>query len=158
MQQSMKAFKYKGRKEYGVFYAEEFAKRYKEKLLSLQIEAIIPVPIHKSKRNLRGYNQAEVIATELGERLHIPVITDLLIRTRKTLPQKELDNKARKRNLEQAFEINRTVLNKYNKMGKVLLVDDIYTTGNTIEACTKSLIKEEINEIYFASICIGKGL
>ena len=158
MHKSIAAFKYKGRKEYGTFYGEEIVKKYEVVFKMLQVDGLIPVPIHKSRKNTRGYNQAEVIAMEIGKRLKIPVIKDLLVRNKKTLPQKELGNKERMWNLEQAFEIKQDLLSKDIKLEKVIIVDDIYTTGSTIEACTKALLKAGISEVYFTSVCIGMGM
>jgi predicted amidophosphoribosyltransferase len=81
-----------------------------------------------------------------------------LLRNKKTLPQKGLSDKERLRNLTEAFEVNhRLTLNYREPLSRILLVDDIYTTGATIEACSKVLKSCGIGEVYFIVLCIGKG-
>ena len=155
MSKSISAFKYKGKREYADFYVEEILDMYETTFCELRFNAIIPIPIHKTKYRVRGFNQAEIIARMISERISVPIDTTILIRSRKTLPQKELNDKERLRNLEQAFDISESALKKC--YDKVLLVDDIYTTGSTIEACTKKLLSTGIKEVYYTSICIGHG-
>ena len=155
--QSVTAFKYKGRQEYAAFYGEELVRAYGKKLKDLNINVIIPVPIHKERERLRGYNQAELIARELSKALQIPLEAKALLRVRSTKPQKQLNYKERQRNLEKAFQC-KPIPCKKRKLGNVLLVDDIYTTGSTIEACTKSLLAAGAVKVYFITLCIGNGL
>ena len=82
----------------------------------------------------------------------------MLVRNRKTMPQKQLSDKERLRNLKKAFEFNPTVADEYGKViNKLLIVDDIYTTGSTIEACTNVLKSNGIKDVCFITLCIGKG-
>jgi ComF family protein len=162
MKKSITDFKFHGRREYSDFYVNEIVKKYNKEIQKIAPDVLVPIPIHKSKHTQRGYNQAEILAKGIGEKLHIPVISHLLKRDRKTLPQKQLNDKERLKNLLQAFSFSREELlkfeEKYNrKVRKVILVDDIYTTGSTIEACTGILLQNDIEEVYFISICIGKG-
>jgi predicted amidophosphoribosyltransferase len=87
------------------------------------------------------------------------VCCNLLIRTKYTTPQKKLDDKERLHNLEQAFSVNLDKTSYLDGLiGKqILLVDDIYTTGSTIEACTRTLLKAGCTKVFFITICIGKG-
>jgi ComF family protein len=158
MQQSIAAFKYHSRKEYRNFYIHELLRLYSKALSKLSLDAIIPVPIHRSKYLERGYNQAELLAKGIGKALGRPVYSDLLLRNKKTLPQKQLSDIERLRNLSEAFEIGTKRLNTdMSSIKKVLLVDDIYTTGSTIEACSALLKSHGIEEVYFIVLCIGKG-
>lgn len=158
MRHSIAEFKYHSKKEYAKFYIEEIIRIYGKSILKLYPDAVVPVPIHRSKYLERGYNQADMLARGVGKALGIPVLSNLLIRNKKTLPQKKLSDKERRKNLEKAFEINQMEMNCDNrKIAKVLLVDDIYTTGSTIEACTNILKQNGIDEVYFLVICIGKG-
>lgn len=157
MQASIGAFKFHGKKEYADFYIDEMVKRMEEKIIDMKADILIPVPIHKDKRRQRGYNQAELLARKLSDSLCIPVDTRLLIRNRYTLPQKQLNDKERLKNLEQAFEINMQVPNAFFTYQHVILIDDIYTTGSTIEACARVLLTHGIPKISFISLCIGKG-
>lgn len=147
------AFKYKNRREYAQFYAEELEKQYGSEFLRLNLDGVLPVPIHPHKLRTRGYNQAGVLAKELGRRLDIPYYEKQLVRTVDTRPQKELNDKERLQNLKKAFFFRENDV----KLNKVLLVDDIYTTGATIEACTQSLHSGGVQEVYYTSICIGRG-
>lgn len=157
MKRSIAQFKYHNRKEYATFYGEQFARTFNESMLRLEPDALIPVPVHWTRYIERGYNQAEVVAREIGKRLGIPVIDDLLIRKKKTVAQKKLDDKERAKNLEQAFAISKKWQNGNNGIKKVVIIDDIYTTGNTINMCAKVLKKYGIEQVYFGVLCIGSG-
>ena len=158
MKKSISDFKYRYKKEYARYYIEKIVEGYGDTLNRLAPDVLVPVPIHKSKYRERGYNQAEILANGIAKELNLPVMPDLLIRNKKTLPQKQLSDKERLKNLQEAFILNDKALSDYPKMLKrVLLVDDIYTTGSTIEACANVLIKNGIKEIYFITLCIGKG-
>lgn len=157
MQKSMIDFKYNGRKEYAAYYANEIARHFTKEIRSIGPDVIMPIPVHSTRRRQRGYNQAELLALELGRQLHILVRSDVLIRTVKTRPQKELSNIERMKNLEKAFAVNGLYRDECRKYHKILLVDDIYTTGSTIEACSKILLQAGAGEIYYVTLCIGQG-
>ncbi len=152
MKDSVYRFKYKNKREYADYYIEEFMKRYKKQILNWEAEVLIPVPLHKSRYLFRGYNQAEVLAKKIGEELDLPMDKNLLIRQKKTVAQKGLNHKERAKNLQDAFHIDEKVV----QYKKVILIDDIYTTGSTIEACTKVLNKKGVEDVYFLSLCIGR--
>ncbi len=153
MKDSMMAFKYKNKREYATMYADEIVKRYRDELEAIPIDALIPVPVHRRKLRRRGYNQAEVLAKELAKRISVPCITDTLVRVENTGVQKALDHKGRKNNLKNAFKRVQDSV----KLETVVLVDDIYTSGATIEACTKVLLATGVKNVYYVSVCIGKG-
>ncbi len=158
MKESMADFKYRNKKEYARFYVEELLFHYGETIKKLSFDALVPVPIHRSKYRLRGYNQAAVLAGGIGKELGIPVLNELLIRVKKTLPQKQLNDRERLKNLQEAFQMNSKAADSFGKeLNRVLLVDDIYTTGSTIEACTGILQEHGVKEVYFMTVCIGKG-
>lgn len=156
IKKSVSDFKYRHKKEYSKYFVREVVSRYGSKILKINPDALVPVPIHRSKYRERGYNQADILAKGIGRELNIPVLSDLLIRNKKTLPQKQLSDKERLQNLNEAFEFNKTYIGR-RKLNKLLLVDDIYTTGSTIEACTNVLIKNGAGKVYFVTLCIGKG-
>ena len=130
MRESIGRFKYKNRREYGDFYVQELLRACGEAVRSWNPDLLIPIPLHKSRRRKRGFNQAELIARGLGKELGIPVSADSLLRTKKTSPQKELNDQERKSNLKNAFQLAKDNV----KFKKILLIDDIYTTGSTIDA------------------------
>lgn len=157
MQNSIARFKYHGRQEYAEFYAQQMYAQYGDWMEKLQPDALIPVPVHRERRRKRGFNQAELIAGELSILGNIPVVDDLLLRIKNTVPQKELSDTERLKNLGQAFQVNRQQEKLYKSMKCVIIIDDIYTTGSTIEACSRILRKWGIERIYFLCICTGQG-
>lgn len=148
---SMYRFKYANRREYAKFFAQKTIEQYGDWLKYIQAEVIIPVPMYAKKQRKRGYNQAESFAKELSQKLGISVEPSLIRRVKDTTPQKELSDKERKNNLKNAFQIQKNIV-QYNK---VLVVDDIYTTGYTAEAVARE-IKSQGCCVYMLSICIGK--
>ena len=162
MKRSIADFKYHSRKDNAVFYVQELIRLYGEAILKLSPDVIVPVPLHRSKYIQRGYNQAQILAIPLGRELGIPVLPGLLYRKKKTQPQKKLDDKERLKNLAEAFAYNTGIASKYaveynKQIKRVLIVDDIYTTGSTIEACTNVLKANGVLEVYFVVLCIGEG-
>ena len=155
MRKSIQDFKYHGRQEYAEYYVQQLLEEYGEQLRSLDPEAVIPVPIHRKRRQRRGYNQAELLAEGIAEALEIPLLQDYLMRSRDTVPQKELNPTARRRNLQSAFQINQRSKAWRRYWKRVLLVDDIYTTGSTVEACSQILRQAGTGEIYVLCLCIG---
>jgi ComF family protein len=153
IKKSMYRFKYSNRREYAGFFAEGLAGQYADWLNRVRPEVIVPVPMYQKKQRKRGYNQAAVLAKALGRRLDIPVEEKLVRRVRDTRPQKLLNDIERKNNLKNAFQNAESIV-KYNK---ILLVDDIYTTGSTADAVTECLFRAGVREVYFMSICIGKS-
>ena len=153
MRSSMVYFKYLGRREYGKFYAASIWKYRKQALSLWKAEVIVPVPVHSSRKAVRGYNQAEVIAKELGEYMNLPVVIDAVIRCGKTKAQKELTPEERKKNLQNAFAKGKNPF----PWKRVLLIDDIYTTGSTVDAVTRVLKALGGEQIYVVSVCIGRG-
>lgn len=106
---------------------------------------IIPVPMHKKKMRSRGFNQSRLIADKISEALQIPVDTEVLVKTRNTRPQSTLKKEERLNNLLDAFsgEYPERVINK-----NILLVDDVITTGTTINSCGRILYENGAEKIY----------
>ena len=153
MKPSMYAFKNGGRREYAAFYAEEIDRLYHEAILSWQAECLVPVPLHPAKLRKRGYNQAEDLARALSPLLNLPVRTDLLLKIRNSAPQKNLSEKERKNNAKNTFKLGQSIL----ECRKIILVDDIYTTGMTLNECARPLREAGATEIYFLTACVGRG-
>ena len=150
---SLSRFKFQNRREYAAAYAAYLAEQKKVWITSLQVDALLPVPVHKNKRRQRGYNQAELLAVELGKRLCLPVLKEQLIRVHDTMAQKELSRMQRLKSLERAFKYQSNGV----KCKRVLLVDDIYTTGTTLEACTRVLLRAGVEEVYGITVAVGQG-
>ncbi len=150
---SIYRFKYRGRQEYAAYYASCMAEKCKGFIEECRPDALVPVPIHKSKLRARGYNQAEVLARELSALTGIPVVPDLILRVRKTVPMKDLSARERQNNLKRAFKICRNDV----KLNTIIIIDDIYTTGSTIDAMGLELRKAGVKRIYFMALAIGRG-
>ncbi|MBO5474467.1 MAG: ComF family protein [Lachnospiraceae bacterium] len=151
---SIYRFKYRGRQEYAEYYAACMADKLAGWIMECRPDALIPVPIHRSKKRIRGYNQAEALARRLHERTGIPVETELIKRVRRTAPMKDLSASERQNNLKRAFKICRNDV----KLSTIIIIDDIYTTGSTIDAMSYELRKAGVKHIYFVTLSIGRGL
>lgn len=148
--ESLYRFKYEGRQEYGAFYAQEIVKQHGQTLRLLHPEAIVPVPVHRVRLQKRGYNQAQVVAEALGRALSIPVRDDLVNRVRPTAPQKELNLFERRNNLKSAFKLTGNDV----KLESILLVDDIYTTGATMDALALLFRAQGVKRIFFVTVAM----
>ena len=153
IKQSIYQYKYKNKREYATFYAKEIYRNCYQAFNMWQPDIIIPVPLYKSKYKIRGFNQAQLISEQLSRLTNIPTDDKILIRNRKTTPMKELNDKERLKNLKNAFIIGENIV----KYKKVLIVDDIYTTGSTIDECSKVLKSNGVEQVYFVCLCIGDG-
>ena len=154
MRDSIYQFKSKGRSEYAKFYAQDICRNLREEIDMMEAQALIPVPLHPSRERERGYNQSQVLAQELSRQLGIPVRSDIVKRVQKTVPQKELDELGRQNNLKRAFFIGTDVV----KLKKVIVVDDVYTTGSTVDAVAKELKAHGVGKVFFITLCIGEGV
>lgn len=131
--------KYENKQKLGLFMGEKLG----EALLKHDIKAdmIIPIPLHKSRKKERGYNQSEIISLGVASVLKIPVITKMLIREKNTISQTKLNRVERKQNVSGAFKITRD-LDINNKT--IFVLDDVITSGATISECSK-LLKSKFN-------------
>lgn len=152
--QSIYRFKYKGRCEYGEYFGKEMATYLGEAIHSWKPDGLLPVPLHKSKERTRGYNQAKLLAEVIGRELKIPVYEHIIERCRKTTPQKQIDRRDRQNNLKKAFKICSNDV----KLSTVIIIDDIYTTGSTIDAMAVELKKYNIKKVFFIALSIGNGI
>ncbi|MCR5798598.1 MAG: ComF family protein [Lachnospiraceae bacterium] len=151
---SLYRFKYNGRAEYAGYYARVTKEKLGRTLEMIGIEAFIPVPIHRSRLAKRGYNQAGEYARRLSELCSIPVREDIIERPVRTKAQKQLGAGERQKNLKKAFKLHSDGV----ELNKVCIVDDIYTTGSTINAIATLLKDAGVKEVYFVAIAIGKGM
>ena len=112
-------------------------------------DTIIPIPISKKRNKERGYNQSLLIAKEIGKKVQIPVNSDCLYKIKNTIEQSKLNKEERKKNIQGVYELkNKEILNNKN----ILLIDDIYTTGNTVNEASKILKTATINSIVVLAI------
>jgi ComF family protein len=138
VQQLMHQLKYKGQKDIGLYIGNLYGKELSKTALFNTAECIIPVPMHPKKQKKRGYNQSELIARGLSESMEIPVDTKTLVKTMKTETQTRRSRFSRWENVKEVFELK----DHQHLAGKhVLLVDDVITTGSTLESCLLHLSK-----------------
>ncbi|MBU0476639.1 ComF family protein, partial [Patescibacteria group bacterium] len=114
--------------------------------------ALIPIPLDKKRLKWRGVNQAEELAKELSEKLEIPLLANCLIKIKTTFPQVELSEKQREENVKGVFACR----NKEKIVGKkILLVDDVYTTGATMEEAARVLKKSGARKVWGLALARG---
>jgi ComF family protein len=151
MQHLLHQFKYKGDKELGLQLGRimgnqlEFSGRF-------IVDALIPLPLFPAKEKRRGYNQAMVLCEGISAMMNIPVWNDVIIRPQYTETQTKKGRLERWKNMEGKFNLIRAA-DLYNK--HVLLVDDVITTGATLEACGNELLKAENCQLSVATLCVA---
>ena len=107
-------------------------------------DIIIPVPMHRIKLRKRGYNQSELVARELAKKFNLKIYTDVLIKIKNNKVQSTLTKEERKENIKNVFKVVNT--DKIKGM-KILILDDIYTTGATVNECVEELMRAKPEEI-----------
>lgn len=153
IKKSIYNFKYNNKREFVKFFGDEIIENLGRWIADISPDVLIPVPLYPKKERMRGYNQAELIARYLGEKLNIPVEPYLIERRINTLPQKELSADSRKKNMKKAFNIAENIV----KLNIAMVVDDIYTTGATADAVSRLLKEAGVREVYVLTICAGNG-
>ncbi|MDL2301207.1 ComF family protein [Lachnospiraceae bacterium OttesenSCG-928-D06] len=151
---SIYKFKYGNRREYAMFYGEEIVRYLGDYIRGIHPDGLLPVPLHKSRKRKRGYNQASLLAREIGEQMGIPVYDKLVKRVKNTSPLKQLGSKERQNNLKKAFHI----IGNDVKLSTIVIIDDIYTTGSTIDELADTLRSAGVKEIYFITLASGAGV
>jgi ComF family protein len=138
IQHSLHLFKYKGRKEIGIYFGRRMGDALKRSFRFDDCDIIIPLPLFAAREKQRGYNQAALIAEGLSLQVNIPVISDAIMRIKKTETQTHKSRIQRWKNMESTFEIR----NPEKISGKhILLVDDVVTTGASLESCARALLE-----------------
>jgi ComF family protein len=145
------AFKYGRRREAGQAMARLMRRELGEALRPLRdrLAVVAPVPIHWRRRFWRGFNQSDLLAEALAEELGLPCRLNLLRRVRHTCRQALLPRERRAENVRGAFALGDVASAGLDGVG-VLLVDDVVTTGNTIEACARALLDAGAREAWVA--------
>lgn len=148
----MMDYKYKGRSYIGKKLGDMMYDRLQ--LEDIDFDMIVPVPIHAKKEAERGFNQAQVMADRLAKLSGKPCHTKLLLRKKKTVPMRDLSVSERMENVEDAFGIQKGG-GEMLKGKRVLLIDDIYTTGSTMDSCSRVLREEGAVRVYAFSFAAG---
>jgi len=138
LQHLLHLFKYNGNKEIGYYFGRCMGKSLLQSNCFLHVDALIPLPLHPKKEKLRGYNQAAVLCDGIAEITRIPVLKNAIIRPLSTETQTHKNRIRRWQNIEGKFLLadRGTISNKH-----VMLIDDVVTTGATIEACGQELLQ-----------------
>ena len=150
----MHLYKYTGQSVLSEVFGRELIKHKGRQIAAWQPDVVMAVPLHQRRLWFRGYNQAEKLAGYVAQALKIPVMESGLIRLKNTRPQNQLNDKQRRHNLSDVFEVPASAI-KQIQGKRILLMDDIYTTGSTLEACGSALRQAGAEDIYFACLCIG---
>jgi len=137
VQQSLHLLKYKGRKELGIYFGENIGRALKQSGRFDDCEIIIPLPLFADREKKRGYNQSAQIAAGISRQLKIEIVEDAVIRVKKTETQTHKSRIQRWINMESTFKIRdpEKILGKH-----ILLVDDVVTTGASLDACAETLL------------------
>jgi len=146
--------KYGGKQEYAAFFGEEMGRYLGEFIRHIRPDGIVPVPLHKKRLRKRGYNQAFLLAKALGEYVNVPVYNELILRKKNTLPLKYQNPVERQNNLKKAFIMARNDV----KLSRVLIVDDIYTTGSTVDEIAALLKQNGVETVCFVTLASGIGV
>ncbi len=145
------AFKYQGRLSLASFLAESMAQAVTSRLGVDPADAVVPVPLHPTRLRERSFNQAQILARKLGDRLGLPLLCGLLERRKPTLPQAELSRSQRLKNMRGAFELRCPAVRGL----RLLLVDDVVTTGATVDACARLLKRSGAACVTAATVARG---
>jgi len=153
-QQMIHHLKYKGNREIGNYLGRQFGRQLNESPLFNTAGALVPVPLHAKKEHKRGYNQSLIIAEGMADVMNTPVFSDVLFRNTYSSSQTRKSRYERWENVKGIFELK----NGKRLQGKhVILVDDVITTGATLEACGNKLLEIPGIRLSIASLAYAQG-
>ncbi len=144
--------KYEGRKELGIWVGREYGSELREAPVFSEVDCILPVPLHRHKLLQRGFNQSACFAEGLAESMGIPWHKGLLVRNTYTQTQTRKSQIERLKNVSEAFAVRHP---EKLENQHLLLVDDVLTTGATLEACALALLKVPGVKISMATIALA---
>lgn len=152
IQSLLHQLKYKGNKNIGIFLGELLGRTISEHEYYFNIDFIVPMPLFKEKELKRGYNQAAVIGQGISSILKKPMLENIVVRNRTTQTQTRMHRTERWLNVNESFFVkNPSILE--NK--KILLIDDVVTTGATMEACGREILNVKNTQLSIATIAIA---
>ncbi len=145
-------FKYNGKKEVGLILGRRYGRILKRESHFRGIDCIVPVPLHWKKQRKRGFNQSDMFGNGLAESMEIPCIKDGLERLKDTDSQTKKSREARLTNMQGVFVVKKP---KQLAGKHILLVDDVLTTGSTLEVCANELLKAPGAKVSMATIAVA---
>jgi len=152
-QQLIHKLKYKGNKEIGIYLGKLFGNQLNDSELFNTADIIVPVPLHPRKEHSRGYNQSLMIGEGMASQMHARVLSDVLYRNIHSPSQTRKSRYQRWENVKDIFEVK----NGYRLKGKhLILVDDVITTGATLEACGNKLLEIPDVRLSIASLAYAE--
>ncbi len=151
MKSSILRFKQNGHRCNARFYAAAMAFYGQERLRRWRPDLMVPVPMHPADRRKRGFDQAALLAQELSDLTGIPWAGSLVVKVKRTPSQKTLDAAGRRRNLTAAINVTGSVTGL-----RILVVDDVFTTGSTMDVMARKLRSAGAAQVYFLTVCTGR--
>lgn len=153
VQKLVHELKYRGSRETGIFLGEILGKEIADKMPDAGIDLIIPVPLHPKKQKKRGYNQSELLAKGMAGVLDVPIDTSHLYRKQFSSTQTRKSKFQRWQNVENIFAVKKP---EELRGRHLLLVDDVITTGATLEACARQLLSIEGVKLSVGAVAFTK--
>jgi ComF family protein len=149
LQHLLHQLKYRGNKEIGIFLGNMMGQALKQSPRFSDVEALVPLPLFASREKKRGYNQATIICEGIAEAMQVPVLNQAIMRLSATETQTQKNRIERWQNMEGRFFIKNAaaIANKH-----ILLVDDVVTTGATLEACGQKLLTVKNSQLSIATL------
>ncbi|RQD72233.1 MAG: ComF family protein [Tindallia sp. MSAO_Bac2] len=138
----------------GLYLAKPMASLMVQKLKLEDHQMVIPVPMHRRRLRRRGYNQADLLARNIASMVELTYESNALIRIRETAPMYQLNRLQRIRNMWNSITINQESTHKIQNQ-KILLVDDVYTTGATAQACIRELEEAGADEVTVVTFALA---
>jgi len=146
--------KYENRRDIGLQLGKMAGQRAKKSPFFKDIDFIIPIPLHKSRLRKRGYNQAYLIAQGISEEIGVPIRQDIVLKIKNTKSQTSMNREERIQNVYDSFKLENSEIIK----GKhILIVDDVLTTGSTIQACSQRMLLTDNVRISVITATIARG-
>lgn len=149
LQQVLHQFKYKSKKQIGIYFGNMMGKALYESNRFNSVDALVPMPLFASREKKRGYNQATVLCEGMASIMKVPVMENVIERIIATTTQTQKNRIERWENINKKFALKNKI-NLYNK--HLLLVDDVLTTGATLDACANELLQAENVRVSIATL------
>ncbi len=154
MQRLLHQFKYHGNKDLGFYLGQLMGNTLIHSNRFSFLDALIPLPLFESRERLRGFNQANILCKGIADKMGLPVLEQVVQRTALSASQTKKGRIERWQNMENRFKLRDAILLEGKQ---VLLVDDIITTGATLEACAREILTINQVTLNIATLCISSG-